>query len=1006
MAIIKYTNPPQTPSGEGTFADNLVGFQLVQGGGLTQGNFEFVEGATEKVDRKFIIGVFSSPITLDTLQIDNLLEARSIIAKNFQVYPNFDLSIVTNFTIYGSLSKRLETSVQRIISFFPAAIELSPISSSFASVNTATSILYDPITNSTSLQIDMSVSINPFNIDTSINAGRNISSLEIPVSYLRNFTDEFKKYALFINGGEYDVLSITATTLVNSGILTIVVQGNPFSGSAVSSDYLILRPQTYYTEQTFKQSFDEVESFLLNRLVDPIYTASFQVPEESNSGQYYIAFKQVTWPLLGQWNLDILSVAFDGYLSQLSDIGTRIDEYKTNLITRFLTTDSLKEFDTYDQKIVKVFQIYGRSFDEIKHFIDALAFMNSVNYTIQNDIPSQLLKNLAETLGWKTNISPITDTDFLNSVFGYSVETEFPGYSRAMTPDELNYQYYRNLILNSAYLFKSKGTRKSIEGLMRLIGAPEALIEFNEHIYLAGQRINMSQFNNRYAQITGGTYVNRTPILDPSDVYSILGTAYTGTTVFSVLQNVTTVREDYPVDESGLPRMPEESETFFFQLGAGWYQRTPDHRSPEIINYTTSVFTGSNFNIQTELEPFTYGQKYLDRYRKFPFIGNGFRIYRIQDNKKSWIEDEPFLRRYSEAGFNARYQTPDDKLVLNVKNIDLCLNPAQGLVYDVWVMSNNYDYPIPDSGFTNSSFPYPYGVDWTIINPEPKKLTFFEFAQTFWLNMINVRDRLYSFDGKTSGYPLLQRIYWMYLLSNQTIGIPNDNFTYRNMIDYVVGIGDYWMRLVEQMIPATTIWLGGIKYENSAFHRQKFVWRRQAGCQIVPIPCEPCILIGNLYNIDCLQDAVTCNLYPLDPRGDGTQRMTFNRMLQIMLTRDGVTFPPCYVDSLITEWFLIMKIDGVEFANEQFFNGIGLSYPNSVPQDSDWLQAINDATLDLFSRGLGYIISGDTITLYSLDCELRNLGKVFSIDVMINYDVRCLESGNGLEDDPNPGDIG
>ena len=104
MAIKKYTNPPQTPTGSGTFADNLVGFQLVQGGGLTQANFEFTESITEKVNRQFLIGSFSDPITLDTLQIDNLAEARSIIAKNFTVYPNFDLTNVTNFTLYGSLN--------------------------------------------------------------------------------------------------------------------------------------------------------------------------------------------------------------------------------------------------------------------------------------------------------------------------------------------------------------------------------------------------------------------------------------------------------------------------------------------------------------------------------------------------------------------------------------------------------------------------------------------------------------------------------------------------------------------------------------------------------------------------------------------------------------------------------------------------------------------------------------------------------------------------------------
>ena len=44
--------------------------------------------------------------------------------------------------------------------------------------------------------------------------------------------------------------------------------------------------------------------------------------------------------------------------------------------------------------------------------------MNSVNYNVGNDIPSQLLKNLAQTLGWDIKMSPITNDELLSSVFG------------------------------------------------------------------------------------------------------------------------------------------------------------------------------------------------------------------------------------------------------------------------------------------------------------------------------------------------------------------------------------------------------------------------------------------------------------------------------------------------------------------------------------------------------------------------------------------------------------
>jgi len=44
------------PGGVKTFSDNLVGFQIVDGGGLTQGNFEFTSAIYEKTNRKFDTG--------------------------------------------------------------------------------------------------------------------------------------------------------------------------------------------------------------------------------------------------------------------------------------------------------------------------------------------------------------------------------------------------------------------------------------------------------------------------------------------------------------------------------------------------------------------------------------------------------------------------------------------------------------------------------------------------------------------------------------------------------------------------------------------------------------------------------------------------------------------------------------------------------------------------------------------------------------------------------------
>jgi hypothetical protein len=116
MSIIKFTCPPQA-SAQGSFSDNLVGFQLTNGGGLTQGNFEFTTSVTEKVNRNFNVGTFSTPISLDSLGIENVNQSRAIFEKNFKVYPNFDLTQVTNFVLYGSMTKRMSTSITKVINY-------------------------------------------------------------------------------------------------------------------------------------------------------------------------------------------------------------------------------------------------------------------------------------------------------------------------------------------------------------------------------------------------------------------------------------------------------------------------------------------------------------------------------------------------------------------------------------------------------------------------------------------------------------------------------------------------------------------------------------------------------------------------------------------------------------------------------------------------------------------------------------------------------------------------
>ena len=988
----KYFYPPRPGSGAATFSDNIVGLQTVQGGGLTQGNFEFTTGITEKVNRKFNVGAFSEPMTLDSMNIEDLAESRRIMATQFRVYPNYDVSQVLNFSMYGALSKRFSVSVLKIINYFPASIDVLFNNTSFVTGATAYDIVYSSVEDETYFKVDVDRFNNPFDIDYSLSASTNLSVRELEVSPYRNLYNTYLDYCIaFTNEqGEnnlFKVVGFTPSDSLTSGYLEFYIQGAPF-GTGNTETYLnyVIRPNDFIVDKVFLEAFDEVEKFLVNRLVVPEYTATFQVPQQNEAGQFYTNNQQVTWPKDGLWNLDIRSFSFDEYLTQLQDIAINLDSFKTNLISRFLVSDSLKEFDTLGRKVEKVFQIYGRSFDEVKQFIDALAFMNSVNYNPENDIPSQLLVNLAQTLGWTSNFSPITEENFLESIFGNTNTPTYPGYARALTPTEINYAFYRNLILNAAYLFKSKGTRRSVEFIMRLIGAPDSLIEYNEHIYLADQRINLDQFETQFAQISGGTYVNEYPSYIPGATYKVKGQTFTAFTTSTVYEDTTIRLEDYPMDAEGYPKAPIDTESFFFQIGAGWYETTPQHRSPDNVVVTGNVYTGQNYDIQTQLQPFTYGQTYLDRFRDFPYMTEGFKLRKIVDNNKSWLKDDEKIRISTQGDYNAYYFVDNEKLVLNVKNVDIFMNPGQGLTYAIWDTSRQYDYPIPESGLT-VGYPVPGGVDWTYVDPKPKKKTFFEFSQTFWENMINVRNRQYITDGKTGGYPTLQSLWWKYIEAEGS-DVPTNQYTYQKLIDYVEGIGPYWLKLVEQMIPATTIWNGGIRYENSILQKQKFVYRRQRGCQFIPVPVDPCYIIGNIFQYNCATEYVDFYIYPWLNGDTNVSNFSaiLNNRVTALLVQNNLSPTQCIADSIESNWYVDLKIGTDTVIHQLFYTGYGST---DVPTNRQWRNALIETLPNLYDYGFTYFLNGNNLRITTLTCEPKNLEEIVSLNAGIMIDINC-----------------
>jgi hypothetical protein len=587
------------------------------------------------------------------------------------------------------------------------------------------------------------------------------------------------------NNITYDIISYTEPNTNDK--ITLKVNGNPFSGATGSTESFLIRPNNGVTEEFFN-NLDDVEELLLNRETNPKYTASFKVPRDSfDQSKTEITTVEVSWPMSRDgWNLQIIGLDYLQFLDKVIVLAEEIDEYKSDLVVRFLTAPQLYEFDTEDKKAESIFQLYGQSFDSVKKYIDNIAFMRHVSYDGIKNIPDLLLKNLSENLGLST-IKLFDETSFSDTLYTRQDST-YGGVPIGKNLIESEYEFYRRLVTNLAHLYKSKGTRKSIEFFLRFLGAPEPMIKIDEYVYdvisltnspileddlydlINGIKID-NVINGFTSTIFTGTTVGGDDHGDTITGYTFNLTSVTGTTTFT--------RDEYPVDENGLPRKTTNSDgSVFFQKGSGWYDTTLDHRSPLTIDYENSVLTGRTKSTKTMNSPHTYGEDYFNYFRTFQGLDYGFDLKSRIDNKKVSFADN----------------LNESKLILNRKNINVFLSPSQTIEYDVWRQSRNNELTFgtltPQTGFTFVEY-----LD-TVINQVISNSNTIKYER----NYSDLNDVLNDYKTNTGYTP----------------------YDFTSVNEYTQKMSPHWIKLVEQFIPATTLWTGGVSISNNKFNRSKY----------------------------------------------------------------------------------------------------------------------------------------------------------------------------------------
>ena len=102
----------------------------------------------------------------------------------------------------------------------------------------------------------------------------------------------------------------------------------------------------------------------------------------------------------------------------------------------------------------------------------------NLNLTIDNNIVDGL--HTLSTLMIPINLFDEKD---LNELLYTRTDTQYSGLTVGTTIVDAENEFYRRLLVNLSYIYKSKGTRSSIEFFLKFLGAPEPLIKIDEYVY-------------------------------------------------------------------------------------------------------------------------------------------------------------------------------------------------------------------------------------------------------------------------------------------------------------------------------------------------------------------------------------------------------------------------------------------------------------------------------------------------------------------------------------------
>ena len=505
----------------------------------TIGGVEITTNLTPPRTRTFLPPKFSTFYTLENVEVTSLKNTVFSPEKSLKLY--LDKTNTKYFSKYGSLLELVRVSLETIILTYPASIYSRTDVLGIIGQNIINSG-YFFVDGTTTFSANVSFFSNPFGVYHQNNPNYKFSDDRIP--NLRNLTKNFNKYEIVVDGVKYPILEFTPSQTTTNDFVKIKIKGNPFELGNSSKAFYIKPIDSEINK--FYDSLDDFEAYLLNK--DDNFRAIFQATQEVDGGLFLDYNLELQFPKADDYNLDIVSAFYDIYVADLVEFAKNFDEKKGNLLMRKLVPESVQsvtledinaEYPTYGE-VNRLLIVYGRSLDDINYYIEGIRTLNSVTYSKRDSMPEALLFDFIKGLGWDMNTNPPLPNDLL-----------------------------RLLSLNSAWVFKTKGTRNAIDFMLNFLGIPQEIVDFNEYVIRAKKPVDVELLKFYYN------------LINPNITFDI---------------------NTLPIDAEGYPQFYPNNEVDYFQRygeldrGLSYFYK--------YVNLFPSEFTGTTVTYTENIESY------------------------------------------------------------------------------------------------------------------------------------------------------------------------------------------------------------------------------------------------------------------------------------------------------------------------------------------------------------------------------------------------------------------